>query len=118
MLREALKDMGRADLIGSGKKHLIPAWQPGGPASATERTQKSAQPLRAASGLTASLLAGRRRESTEQRSAPSQVAGKAESAKAPVRDPRSSVPSAKPKAPGGRHPAVPRHPLSQRRGGR
>jgi len=28
MLREALKSMGRADLIGNGKKHLIPHWQP------------------------------------------------------------------------------------------
>ncbi|OAM52725.1 YgiQ family radical SAM protein [Methylovorus sp. MM2] len=28
MLREALKHMGREDLIGNGKKHLIPAWQP------------------------------------------------------------------------------------------
>ncbi len=28
MLREALKNMGRADLIGNGKQHLIPAWQP------------------------------------------------------------------------------------------
>jgi uncharacterized radical SAM protein YgiQ len=28
MLREALKNMGRADLIGNGKKHLVPAWQP------------------------------------------------------------------------------------------
>jgi len=30
MLREALKDMGRADLIGNGKQHLIPAFQPAG----------------------------------------------------------------------------------------
>ena len=30
MLREALKRMGRADLIGNGKKHLVPAWQPAG----------------------------------------------------------------------------------------
>jgi hypothetical protein len=29
LLREALTKMGRADLIGSGKKHLVPAWQPG-----------------------------------------------------------------------------------------
>lgn len=29
MLREALKEMGRADLIGNGKKHLVPNWQPG-----------------------------------------------------------------------------------------
>jgi Domain of unknown function (DUF3362) len=28
MLREALKKMGRADLIGPSKKHLIPAFQP------------------------------------------------------------------------------------------
>ncbi len=34
LLREALKRMGRADLIGNGKKHLVPSWQPGG----TERT--------------------------------------------------------------------------------
>ncbi|MBU0499438.1 MAG: YgiQ family radical SAM protein [Gammaproteobacteria bacterium] len=30
LLREALKHLGRADLIGNGKKHLIPAWQPQG----------------------------------------------------------------------------------------
>jgi len=28
LLREALKRMGRADLIGNGKHHLIPKWQP------------------------------------------------------------------------------------------
>ena len=28
LLREALKNMGRSDLIGNGKSHLIPAWQP------------------------------------------------------------------------------------------
>jgi uncharacterized radical SAM protein YgiQ len=30
MLRDALKRMGRADLIGPGKQHLVPAWQPAG----------------------------------------------------------------------------------------
>ncbi|MCP5451625.1 MAG: YgiQ family radical SAM protein [Gammaproteobacteria bacterium] len=30
LLREALKRMGRADLIGNGKRHLIPLWQPTG----------------------------------------------------------------------------------------
>jgi len=30
LLREALKRMGRADLIGNGKRHLIPRWQPAG----------------------------------------------------------------------------------------
>jgi uncharacterized radical SAM protein YgiQ len=36
VLRDALKRMGRADLIGNGKNHLVPAWQPGG-ARATSR---------------------------------------------------------------------------------
>ena len=30
LLREALKRMGRSDLIGNGKMHLIPTWQPAG----------------------------------------------------------------------------------------
>jgi uncharacterized radical SAM protein YgiQ len=29
LLREALKHLGRSDLIGNGKKHLVPTWQPG-----------------------------------------------------------------------------------------
>ncbi len=40
LLREALKDMGRADLIGNGKHHLIPSYQPatdGGYASARRK---------------------------------------------------------------------------------
>ena len=35
LLREALKSMGRTDLIGPGKKHLIPAWQPAGSAGSS-----------------------------------------------------------------------------------
>ena len=38
LLREALKRMGRADLIGSGRHHLIPAWQP-----ATDGSYQSAR---------------------------------------------------------------------------
>jgi uncharacterized radical SAM protein YgiQ len=30
LLRDALRKMGRSDLIGNGKHHLIPAWQPAG----------------------------------------------------------------------------------------
>lgn len=37
LLRDALKRMGRADLIGNGKHHLIPKWQP---ASSHTRTAK------------------------------------------------------------------------------
>ena len=36
VLREALKAMGRADLIGPGKHQLIPAWQPAGTGKAGE----------------------------------------------------------------------------------
>lgn len=36
VLREALKAMGRADLIGPGKHQLIPAWQPAGSGMAGE----------------------------------------------------------------------------------
>jgi len=38
LLREALKEMGRADLIGNGKKQLIPAWQPAGTGGARTST--------------------------------------------------------------------------------
>ena len=48
MLREALKRMGRADLIGSGKHHLIPAWQPAGTGTTPEgrRTPVKGTPMR------------------------------------------------------------------------
>ncbi|MFZ1574389.1 MAG: YgiQ family radical SAM protein [Chromatiaceae bacterium] len=36
LLREALKRMGRADLIGNGQRHLVPAWQPTGPVPGPE----------------------------------------------------------------------------------
>ena len=37
LLREALTRMGRADLIGNGKKHLIPSFQPAGTGKALQR---------------------------------------------------------------------------------
>jgi uncharacterized radical SAM protein YgiQ len=36
LLREALKEMGRADLIGNGKRHLVPSFQPAGTGLAHE----------------------------------------------------------------------------------
>jgi uncharacterized radical SAM protein YgiQ len=36
MLREALRRMGRADLIGNGKQHLVPAYQPAGTGESPE----------------------------------------------------------------------------------
>ncbi len=39
LLREALKDMGRNDLIGNGKHHLVPTFQPKGFMGSSEKTQ-------------------------------------------------------------------------------
>jgi len=36
ILRDALKSMGRSDLIGNGKRHLVPTWQPEGTGDAVE----------------------------------------------------------------------------------
>ncbi|QJD28836.1 YgiQ family radical SAM protein [Methylococcus geothermalis] len=46
LLREALKRMGRADLIGNGKHHLIPAWQPQGKGTAKTGASPKATPFR------------------------------------------------------------------------
>ena len=47
-LREALKRMGRADLIGNGKQHLVPNYQPAGTGDGGEgqRVHRKAQPFR------------------------------------------------------------------------
>ena len=39
LLRDALKRTGRADLIGSGKKHLVPAFQPAGTGKTLQRAR-------------------------------------------------------------------------------
>jgi hypothetical protein len=41
LLRDVLKRMGRADLIGNGKHHLVPAWQPAGTGGQPEGARKS-----------------------------------------------------------------------------
>ena len=41
VLREALKRMGRADLIGNGKQHLVPSWQPAGTGGTPEGARKA-----------------------------------------------------------------------------
>jgi hypothetical protein len=44
LLREALAAMGRADLIGNGKRHLVPSYQPAG--TAPVAPAKAAAPRR------------------------------------------------------------------------
>ncbi len=45
LLREALKQMGRADLIGNGKQHLIPTWQPLGDGSYQSPRRTNSTPV-------------------------------------------------------------------------
>ncbi len=89
LLREALKAMGRNDLIGPGKRHLIPAWQPAGTASAT----RPHQPGQGAGAHTRKSAPAPRRATSAAPAVPART------------------PSAR------RHPEVPRHPLSRRKGG-
>ena len=55
LLREALKAMGRADLIGNGKHHLIPTFQPMTDGSYQSARRKNSTPV----GKTAQPAAGR-----------------------------------------------------------
>jgi uncharacterized radical SAM protein YgiQ len=57
LLREALKEMGRADLIGNGKKQLIPAWQPAG--TALKSQVQPAKPARSVAGNPVARPVGR-----------------------------------------------------------
>ena len=45
MLRKALKEMGRSDLIGNGKRHLVPSWQPEGTDGRGRRTKVRQKPV-------------------------------------------------------------------------
>ncbi|MEZ5559937.1 MAG: DUF3362 domain-containing protein, partial [Pseudomonadales bacterium] len=40
ILRDALRRMGRADLIGNGKRHLVPSFQPAGTGKAPEGSRR------------------------------------------------------------------------------
>ncbi|HXO63785.1 MAG TPA: YgiQ family radical SAM protein [Steroidobacteraceae bacterium] len=60
LLREALRRMGRADLIGSGRRHLVPAWQPA--PGAARPAQAAPRPFRTQhTGLPRAPRAPRRR---------------------------------------------------------
>ena len=62
LLREALKAMGRADLIGNGKHHLIPSWQP--LADGGYQSPRRANSTQAASKEQGGALAGKGRPSS------------------------------------------------------
>ncbi len=107
LLREALKDMGREDLIGNSKKHLIPSYQPAGTGEQPEgmRTPR-------AEGGRAKPASGKPGSSKPHAAKP--MPAKAGADKSGAIKPTSGKP---PPASRGRPPQVPKHPLSQRRGG-
>ncbi|MEW6591978.1 MAG: YgiQ family radical SAM protein, partial [Pseudomonadota bacterium] len=92
LLREALKEMGREDLIGSGKKHLIPAYQPAGTGKQPE-------------GARTPRVEGKRTKPAAAKPASGKPA-------ATKHKPAKPAPASD-----GRPHQVPKHPLSQRRGG-
>ena len=62
LLRDALKKMGRGELIGNGKQHLIPTWQPatdGGYQSARRKNSTAAAPEPGARSLEKKKLPAR-----------------------------------------------------------
>jgi len=62
LLREALKRMGRSDLIGNGKRHLVPTWQPGdGGQSASTRRAPPKRPATASKPARPPLKGGGKR---------------------------------------------------------
>ncbi|MDO9482834.1 MAG: YgiQ family radical SAM protein [Hydrogenophaga sp.] len=112
LLREALKDMGREDLIGNSKKHLIPLYQPAGTGKQPEGTRTP----RAEGGRAkpASGKPGSAKPHAAKPHAAKPAPAKAGADKSGATKPTSGKPAP---ASRGRPPQVPKHPLSQRRGG-
>ncbi len=107
LLREALKEMGREDLIGNSKKHLIPSYQPAGTGRQPEGTRAPC-----AEGGRARPASGKPGSTKPHAAQPAPA--KAGANKSGAAKPASGKPAT---ASRGRPPQVPRHPLSQRRGG-
>ena len=112
LLREALKEMGREDLIGNSKKHLIPLYQPAGTGKQPEGTRTPR-----AEGGRAKPASGKPGPAKPHAAKP--AAGKPAPAKAGADKSGATKPTSGKPAPAsrGRPPQVPKHPLSQRRGG-
>jgi hypothetical protein len=78
LLREALKTMGRADLIGNGKHHLIPTFQPLTDGGYTSARRKNSTPVGKAA--TASGTPSRGKLLTQHTGLPPRVTGSAKPA--------------------------------------
>jgi hypothetical protein len=89
LLREALKAMGRADLIGNGKHHLIPTFQPLGDGGYQSARKKNSTPMAgkvAPAPATAKPAKGRML--TQHTGLPPRVTGSAKPGVKPIRKAR------------------------------
>ncbi|ACB34400.1 Radical SAM domain protein [Leptothrix cholodnii SP-6] len=119
LLREALQAMGRADLIGNGKQHLIPTWQPAtdGSYESARRKNSTATGVKAAPNKPAARAGGsappKGRILTQHTGLPPRETGAPRKAGPRVSSP-IIVPGARPPA----APAGPRPGPSAKTGGR
>ncbi len=89
LLREALKAMGRADLIGNGKQHLIPTFQPLTDGSYQSARRKNSTPVAAKpSGAGQAKPLGKGRLLTQHTGLPPRETGSAARPGKPARKPR------------------------------
>jgi uncharacterized radical SAM protein YgiQ len=112
LLREALKEMGREDLIGNSKKHLIPLYQPAGTGKQPEGTRTPR--AEGARGKPGPGKTGQPRSGQDRSAQPKPGTSKPAPTKAGSGKPATGKPTPPTR---GRPPQVPKHPLSQRRGG-
>jgi hypothetical protein len=91
LLREALKAMGRADLIGNGKHHLIPTFQPlvdGGYQSARKKNSTAAPAKAPQASAAKPAVPAKGRMLTQHTGLPPRVTGAANPAFKAARKPR------------------------------
>ena len=88
LLREALKAMGRADLVGNGKHHLIPTYQPLGDAGYQSARKKNSTPLSPDPRMTAVSKPVKGRVLTQHTGLPPRETGRPRTAAKVPRKPR------------------------------
>jgi hypothetical protein len=86
LLREALKTMGRADLVGNGKHHLIPTFQPLGDGGYQSARKKNSTAAPAKAAMPAKPVKGR--ILTQHTGLPPRVTGTAKPSAKLARKPR------------------------------
>ncbi|HEY4079859.1 MAG TPA: YgiQ family radical SAM protein [Burkholderiaceae bacterium] len=91
LLREALKTMGRADLIGNGKHHLIPSYQPITDGSYESARRKNSTTVK----MSAPASPSKGRLLTQHTGLPPRVTGAAKPGAAPTKAPVPRKPLAK-----------------------